>query len=68
MLETGLSQQIKPDFHVGIEGQTEKRDLRSVAAGEDESNRCQRELQISQSLSLEVENALMYADRVAGHL
>lgn len=35
VLETGLSNQIKQDCHMGIEGQREKRDLSSIAAGED---------------------------------
>ena len=33
MLETGLSNQIKPDCHMGIEGQKEQRDPSSVAPG-----------------------------------
>lgn len=49
MLENGLSNQIKPDSHMGIEGQKEEREPSSAAAGEEEgSNICQREQQISQ--------------------
>lgn len=58
-LETGLSNQIKPDCHMGMEGMKEERDPSSVAAGENkESNRCRREQQIfykSQFLNLGVE-------------